>query len=135
MDTLTRQERSERMRRVKGRDTKPERRIRQLVWGLGYRYRKHCRDVPGNPDLAFIGRRRAIFVHGCFWHRHKCPSGQRSPKSRIAFWKEKFRRNVARDVFVAKQLKRAGWKSLVIWECELRKPEKIQTKIKRLLDA
>jgi DNA mismatch endonuclease (patch repair protein) len=135
MDTLTRKERSERMRRVKGRDTKPERQIRQLVWGLGYRYRKHRRDVTGNPDLAFIGRRRAIFVHGCFWHRHKCTSGQRSPKSRIAFWNEKFRRNVARDAFVAKQLKLDGWKSLVIWECELRKPEKIQTKIKRFLDA
>jgi DNA mismatch endonuclease, patch repair protein len=135
MDTLTPVERSERMRRVKGRDTKPERRLRALVWRLGYRYRKHRRDIPGNPDLAFVGRRRAIFVHGCFWHRHDCPSGRRAPKSRVAFWTKKFRQNVARDSVVAKALRRAGWKSLVVWECEIRKPEVIERKIRRFLDA
>jgi DNA mismatch endonuclease (patch repair protein) len=135
MDTLTRAERSERMRRVKARDTKPERALRKLVWALGYRYRKHRRDVPGNPDLAFVGKKRAIFLHGCFWHRHDCPSGTRSPKSRVAFWTRKFRRNVARDAIVAKCLKRAGWKTLVIWECQLRRPLTIERKIKRFLDA
>jgi DNA mismatch endonuclease (patch repair protein) len=135
MDTLTPIERSERMRRVKGRDTKPERRLRALVWRLGYHYRKHRRDIPGNPDLAFVGRKRAIFLHGCFWHRHDCPSGRRAPKSRVAFWTKKFQQNVARDTVVAKALKRAGWKSLVIWECEIRKPELIERKIRRFLDA
>lgn len=135
MDTLTPLERSERMRRVRSRDTKPEQRLRKLVWGLGYRYRKHRRDVPGNPDLAFIGRKRAIFLHGCFWHRHDCSSGRRSPKSCAAFWTEKFHRNVMRDAVVAKSLKRAGWKALVVWECELHSPPVIEQKIKRFLDA
>jgi DNA mismatch endonuclease, patch repair protein len=135
MDTLTCGERSERMRRVKSRDTKPEQALRTLVWALGYRYRKHRRDVPGNPDLAFVGRKRAIFLHGCFWHRHDCPSGRRTPKSRVMFWTEKFRRNVKRDAVVAKSLKRAGWKALVIWECELCTPPIIERKIKRFLDA
>lgn len=135
MDTLTRVERSERMRRVKSHDTKPEQMLRKLVWALGYRYRKHRRDVPGNPDLAFIGRKRAIFLHGCFWHRHNCPSGRRAPKSRVAFWTAKFRRNVARDAVVAKSLRHASWKALVIWECELRSPPAIERKVKRFLNA
>jgi DNA mismatch endonuclease, patch repair protein len=135
MDTLSRRERSERMRRVKARDTKPEKKLRKLVWSLGYRYRKHRRDIPGNPDLAFIGRKRAIFLHGCFWHRHDCPSGRRAPKSRTSFWAEKFRRNVARDAVVGKTLRKLGWKFLVIWECELRRPLIVERKIKRFLDA
>ena len=135
MDTLTPKERSERMRRVKCRDTKPELRLRRLVWGLGYRYRKHRRDVPGNPDLAFITRKRAIFLHGCFWHRHDCPSGRRAPKSRVRFWNNKFRRNVERDAVVAGLLRRAGWIALVVWECELRNPPNVQKKLKRFLDA
>ena len=135
MDTLTHIERSERMRRVKSRDTKPEQRLRKLVWGLGYRYRKHRRDIPGNPDLTFISRKRAVFLHGCFWHRHDCPSGRRAPKSRVAFWTEKFRRNTARDAVVGKTLRRVGWKSLVIWECELRSPPTVERKIRKFLDA
>jgi DNA mismatch endonuclease (patch repair protein) len=135
MDTLSPIERSERMRRVKGRDTKPERRLCALLWRLGYRYRKHRRGIPGNPDLAFVGRKRAIFVHGCFWHRHECPSGRRAPKSRVAFWTTKFQQNVKRGSIVAKDLRRAGWKSLVIWECQLRKPEIVERKIRKFLDA
>jgi DNA mismatch endonuclease (patch repair protein) len=135
MDTLSPIERSERMRRVKGRDTKPELKLRKMVWSLGYRFRKHRRDVPGNPDLAFVGRQRAIFLHGCFWHRHDCPSGQRLPKSRVTFWKEKFGRNVERDSIVAKALRRAGWRSLVIWECELKSEGSVERRIKRFLDA
>jgi DNA mismatch endonuclease (patch repair protein) len=135
MDTLTHIERSERMRRVKSRDTKPEQRLRKLVWGLGYRYRKHRRDIPGSPDLAFISRKRAVFLHGCFWHRHDCPSGRRAPKSRVAFWTEKFRRNTARDAVVGKTLRRVGWKSLVIWECELRSPPTVERRIRKFLDA
>jgi DNA mismatch endonuclease, patch repair protein len=135
MDTLSVQERSERMRRVRSRDTNPEKSLRKLVWALGYRYRKHRRDVPGHPDLAFVGRRRAIFLHGCFWHRHDCESGRRLPKSRVEFWTEKFRRNVERDAVVSKALKRAGWKFLVVWECELKRPEIVERKVRRFLDA
>src|SRR5579859_4189164 len=117
MDTLTREERSERMRRVHSKDTTPELKLRKLVWALGYRYRKHRRDVSGSPDLAFMGRRRAIFLHGCFWHRHDCAAGRRTPKSRQAFWDAKFDQNVDRDARVMRQLKVGGWCALVVWEC------------------
>ncbi|HKW49303.1 MAG TPA: very short patch repair endonuclease, partial [Gemmatimonadaceae bacterium] len=105
MDTLTPEERSERMRRVRSRDTKPELELRRLVWVLGYRYRKNRRDVIGQPDIAFIGRKRAIFLHGCFWHRHDCASGRRAPKSRQAFWSSKFEQNVERDARVKREIK------------------------------
>lgn len=135
MDTLTREERSERMRRVKSQDTKPELELRRLVWGLGYRYRKNRRDVIGHPDIAFVGGKRAIFLHGCFWHRHDCPFGCRTPKSRTAFWTAKFDRNVRRDAKVMDKLKAAGWRALVIWECELRDHSKIERRVRKFLDA
>ena len=135
MDTLTQQERSERMRRVKSRDTKPELKLRRIVWALGYRYRKNRRDVIGHPDLAFMGRKRAIFIHGCFWHRHDCPSGQRTPKSRRDFWDAKFKRNIERDALVKEQLQAAGWRALVIWECELSDRPGIERRIRKFLDA
>ena len=135
MDTLTAQERSERMRRVRSRDTRPELRLRQIVRGLGYRYRTNRRDVVGQPDLVFVSRRRVIFLHGCFWHRHNCASGRRVPKSRIDFWSAKFSRNVERDAHVRKMLRLAGWRALVVWECELRHPERVARRIQRFLDA
>ncbi len=135
MDTLTREERSERMRRVRSRDTKPELELRRLVWTLGYRYRKYRRDVIGQPDIAFIGRKRAIFLHGCFWHRHDCAYGRRTPKSRKAFWNAKFEKNVERDVRVMREIKMAGWRALVIWECELRDRPKVARRIRKFLDA
>lgn len=135
MDTLTKKERSARMRRIKSKDTKPEQALRRLVWSLGYRYRKNRSDVPGHPDLTFVGRKRAIFLHGCFWHRHSCPSGQRSPKSRTKFWNEKFDRNVARDKTVKQQLRQGGWRSLVVWECELRDGARVEKRVRKFLDA
>ena len=135
MDTLTPQERSQRMRRVKSRDTKPELELRRLVWRLGYRYRKNRRDVIGQPDLAFIGRKRAVFLHGCFWHRHDCPSGRRAPKSRTAFWNTKFERNIQRDALVMRKLKSAGWRALVIWECELNDCLRVERRVREFLDA
>lgn len=135
MDTLTREERSERMRRVRSRDTKPERALRRVVWGLGYRYRKNRRDVIGQPDIAFIARRRVIFLHGCFWHRHECPSGRRAPKSRNDFWEAKFAKNVSRDARVRHELKTTGWRVLVIWECEIRDSSRVARRIRKFLDA
>lgn len=135
MDTLTREERSERMRRVRSRDTKPELELRRLVWALGYRYRKNRRDIIGQPDVAFIGSKRAIFLHGCFWHRHDCASGRRVPKSRKAFWSAKFDENVERDARVRRDMKAAGWRALVIWECELRDLAKVARRISKFLDA
>jgi DNA mismatch endonuclease, patch repair protein len=135
MDTLSPSERSERMSRVRSRDTKPERELRRLVWGLGYRYRKNRRDVVGHPDLAFVGRKRAIFLHGCFWHRHDCPAGRRAPKSRTEFWNGKFEANVRRDAIVRQQLSERGWKALVIWECELRDLTLVERRVTKFLDA
>lgn len=134
-DTLTPEQRSERMSRIRCRDTKPELKLRALVWRLGHRYRKNQASIIGKPDIAFIGRKRAIFLHGCFWHRHDCASGRREPKSRLDFWWPKFQRNVERDVEVREQLTTAGWRSLVVWECELRDPQAVQDRVREFLDA
>jgi DNA mismatch endonuclease, patch repair protein len=135
MDTLTPMQRSERMGRVRSRDTKPELKLRKLVWHLGHRYRKNKKSVIGKPDLAFVGRKRAIFLHGCFWHRHDCRSGRREPKSRLDFWRSKFQRNVARDAEVREQLTGAGWRSLIVWECELRDQTAVENRVREFLDA
>jgi DNA mismatch endonuclease (patch repair protein) len=135
MDTLTPQQRSARMRLVKSRDTKPELQLRRIVWGLGYRYRANRRDVTGHPDIAFVGRKRAIFLHGCFWHRHDCASGRRAPRSRLNFWLHKFERNVKRDAAVMAELKSTGWRALVIWECELINRSRVERRIRKFLDA
>lgn len=135
MDTLTPQERSARMRLVKSCDTKPELKLQQVVRDLGYRHRKSQTTVIGKPDMVFATRRRAIFIHGCFWHRHDCQSGRRIPKSRVKFWAAKFERNVQRDKYVIKQLRSGGWHALVIWECELKDCNKVGRRIRRFLDA
>jgi DNA mismatch endonuclease (patch repair protein) len=123
-DTLTRAERSERMSRVKGRDTGPEWAVRRLVHGLGYRYRLHRKDLPGCPDLVFPSRRKVIFVHGCFWHRHPDPACKfaRLPKSRLEFWVPKLERNRARDLHSQARLIDMGWQIMIVWECEVGKP-------------
>ena len=135
MDTLTPTQRSERMGRVRNRNTKPELLIRRLVHGMGYRYRLHRRDLPGTPDLVFPGRRKVIFVHGCFWHRHPDPSCKlaRLPKSKHDFWIPKLERNRERDVDNEQQLRALGWDVLSIWECQLSRPEELRTRIQEFL--
>lgn len=118
MDTLTVPERSERMARIRSKDTKPEMIVRRSVHQLGYRYRLHGRDLPGVPDLVFRSRKRVIFVHGCFWHAHSRCTVANLPKSRRLFWKNKFKRNKLRDRANEKLLRQTGWDVLVIWECE-----------------
>lgn len=108
------------MARVRSRDTKPELLIRRLLTQLGYRYRLHRSDLPGKPDIAFIGRRRAIFVHGCFWHGHDCARGSRAPKTNADYWRVKIARNRARDAAAIAALDAIGWRSLAVWECSLR---------------
>lgn len=135
MDTLSPAQRSERMRRVKGKDTRPELRVRRLAHGLGYRFRLHRADLPGRPDLAFIGRRKVVFVHGCFWHRHDCAAGRRLPKSRVEFWSAKLEANAARDAATDARLIHEGWRSLVIWECESRDDDHIKSRLREFLDA
>lgn len=117
--------RSEVMSRVKGKDTKPEMRVRLFLHHSGLRFRLHDRELPGKPDIVFLSKRCVIFVHGCFWHRHPgCPS-TRTPKSRIEFWEKKFIENVERDARVRQELEAAGWRVVVVWECETKIPERL----------
>lgn len=106
------------MGRIQSRDTAPELAVRRLAHRLGYRFRLHRRDLPGSPDLVFPSRRKAVFVHGCFWHRHSGCRLAYEPKSNVDFWSAKFRKNVERDIRVKGELERMGWDVLVIWECE-----------------
>jgi DNA mismatch endonuclease (patch repair protein) len=135
-DTLTPAERSERMGRVRGKDTKPEMLVRRLVHGMGYRYRLHKHDLPGCPDLVFSRLRKVIFVHGCFWHRHPDPACRlaRMPKSRLDFWSAKLEGNRLRDEKNQSTLLVMGWRFLVIWECEVRDMQNITKKIKSFLE-
>src|SRR5262249_55877385 len=112
--------RSEVMRRVRGRDTRPELKVRRLITRMGLRYRLHRKDLPGKPDLVFAGRRVALFVHGCFWHGHDCARGARQPKANADYWLKKIARNRARDAEVQQRLADAGWRPVVVWECELK---------------
>ena len=134
-DTLTSKERSERMRRVRGADTKPEKLVRRLVHGMGYRYRLHRRDLPGTPDLVFTTRRKVIFVHGCFWHRHPdpdCPLA-RLPKSRLEFWKPKLEGNREREMKNQERLAELEWDVLEIWECQLRDTDGLRSRVREFL--
>lgn len=134
MDILTPAERSERMSRVRSKDTKPEMAVRRLVHSLGYRYRLHARDLPGNPDMVFRPRRKVIFVHGCFWHRHKGCSNTTTPRSRFRFWQDKFDYNLRRDARNRRKLQEEGWSVLVIWECQVGDVDKLTERLKRFLD-
>lgn len=111
-------QRSAIMRAVKSKDTKPEMIVRRLVHGMGYRYRLHGPGLSGKPDLVFAGRRKVIFVHGCFWHGHDCPRGARTPKANREYWEAKIARNVQRDAADVTALLKEGWQVMPIWECE-----------------
>ena len=130
-DTLTPSERSKRMSLVRSKDTKPELTVRRLVHNSGFRYRLHGKGLPGKPDLVFAGRHKVIFVHGCFWHRHlkRSCSLARLPKSRLDFWQPKLEQNRVRDKQKQAMLRRLGWRVFVVWECELKAPDKLESKI------
>jgi DNA mismatch endonuclease (patch repair protein) len=137
MDTLTPEQRSERMGRVRNKDTKPELKVRRLLHRMGYRYRLHAGDIPGRPDVVFRRKRKAIFVHGCFWHRHPdpaCPLA-RTPKSRHDFWSAKFAANVARDARVTDELSQLGWDAFTVWECQLRDTGDLERRLREFLGA
>lgn len=131
-DFLSPEERSERMARIKGKDTRPEVALRKVLHGLGLRYRLSGAGLPGRPDLVFPRYKAVIFVNGCFWHRHAGCSIATTPKSNTAFWLEKFEKNVARDAQVAEVLKELGWRVFVAWECELGSAKKAQATGERL---
>ncbi|MFP4519095.1 MAG: very short patch repair endonuclease [Oceanicaulis sp.] len=132
-DVFTPEERSRVMARVKARDTRPELKVRKLAHALGYRFRLHRKDLPGTPDLAFPGRRKVIFVHGCFWHGHDCARGSRKPKTRAAYWAAKIARNRERDARTCAALAELGWESLTLWECELKDIDALAARLKRFL--
>ncbi len=132
-DKLSRERRSANMRAVQGKDTVPEMVVRRIIHRMGYRYRLHSPDLPGKPDLVFSSRRKAIFVHGCFWHRHKgCPRAG-EPKSNIDFWRVKLDRNATRDAEQLKSLRKIGWRSLVVWQCELKNERRLAAKLRSFL--
>jgi DNA mismatch endonuclease (patch repair protein) len=120
MDTLTPRERSARMALVRSKDTKPELLVRRITHRAGYRFRLHRADLPGRPDLVFPAREKVIFVHGCFWHGHDCPRGNRLPKGNRPYWTTKLKHNRDRDLTQRAALAAAGWDVLVVWECETR---------------
>lgn len=135
MDTLTTAERSERMSRVRSKDTKPEITVRSIVHRMGYRYRLHDRSLPGSPDLVFPRRGKIIFVHGCFWHRHGTNCGYtRWPKSKLDFWKPKLQQNHQRDKIVRRELRKLGWRVLVVWECQLKKSNVLAGRLRGFLE-
>src|SRR5258706_2326512 len=134
MDKIHPERRSENMRRIRSAGTKPELVVRSLLHKLGYRFRLHCVDLPGRPDIVFPSRHRAIFVHGCFWHQHRGCIDGRIPKSNSEYWREKLLRNKTRDAINRQRLGRMGWQTLVIWECKARDEAWLTRQLKKFLD-
>lgn len=128
MDTRTPEQRRRIMQSVKQKNTKPELVVRQVLHRLGYRFRLHRKNLPGRPDIVLPRHRKAIFVHGCFWHWHGCPKGQ-LPKSRLDYWLPKLEGNVKRDRTKIEQLESLGWDVLVVWQCETRDLEELAVRL------
>lgn len=122
------------MQSVKTRDTGPELAVRRMLWHLGYRYRLNAKDLPGRPDIVFRSRMKAIFVHGCFWHGHRCRKG-RAPKSRLDYWKPKLKNNRKRDALQVRKLQLSGWSVLTIWQCEMNDTEALCSKLVSFLEG
>jgi DNA mismatch endonuclease (patch repair protein) len=132
-DVLTVEQRSYNMSQIRGVHTQPELRVRRLLHGLGLRYRLHGKGLPGKPDLVFAGARAVLFVHGCFWHMHRCKYGKPAPATNVSFWAEKRRGNVARDKRNRAALRAEGWRVFEVWECDTRDEEKILAKLAPLI--
>ena len=130
-DHISRARRSENMRAIGSKNTYPEMKVRSVAHSLGLRFRLHRKDLPGSPDLFFPKRKTVLFVHGCFWHRHEgCPRAT-TPKTNTDYWNGKFARNVERDAANRRKLEEAGWKVLIIWECETKNDEFIEAFIRK----
>jgi len=121
------------MRAVKGENTAPEMMVRRLVHGMGFRFRLHRKDLPGKPDIVFPRLHKAVFVNGCFWHGHGCTRGARAPKANAQYWRTKIARNSLRDAANIAALEANGWRAEVIWECELKEPMQVKTRLGRFL--
>ena len=134
MDRVNKSTRSKIMASVGTRNTGAEKAVRSIVHGLGYRYSLNRDDLPGKPDLVFVSRHKVIFVHGCFWHGHSCRYG-RLPKSRLAYWKPKVAANKARDSKQASRLRKAGWSVMIVWQCQLKKNDALEGRIRSFLNG
>ena len=132
MDTLTKERRSWNMSRIRGKNTTPERLARSLLHRMGYRFRLHVKALPGTPDIVLPKHKVVIFVHGCFWHRHKGCKNCSTPSSNRAFWLRKFRGNTRRDASHQEALRKLGWRSFVLWECEVSDADVLRTRLERL---
>jgi DNA mismatch endonuclease (patch repair protein) len=130
MDILTKEKRSWNMSRIRAKDTKPELTVRSYLHRRGFRYRLHVKDLPGKPDIVLPKYRTVVFVHGCFWHRHKGCKYAYTPKSKKEFWERKFKENVKRFSKVTKELSKSGWNVVVIWECEVNIEQNVEKYIK-----
>lgn len=130
-DTISKVRRSENMRRIRSQDMKPEMLVRKLSHRLGYRHRLHGKKLPGKPDLVYPGRRKVIFVHGCFWHQHGDPECKiaRRPRSNREYWDPKLDRNMERDLQNQARLREMGWDYLIVWECEARAAQREGTEV------
>lgn len=122
------------MRAVKSKNTQPELAVRRILRAAGFHYRLYGHSLPGRPDVFFATRKKAIFIHGCFWHGHSCARGARIPKTNVAYWRAKIARNQARDKTVRKALNRIGWSTMAIWECQLKNEEKLYARLRRFLE-
>jgi len=134
IDPLTPEQRRYTMASVHSKHTKPEMKVRSLVHGMGYRYRLHRKDLPGKPDLVFAGRKKVIFVHGCFWHGHDCKAGRKRPKTNSEYWLRKLGRNKERDVANQIALHELGWRVLILWECQLKDMDVVAERVRLFLD-
>lgn len=133
MDVHDSTTRSYNMSQIKGKDTRPEIVLRKALWAEGYRYRLHYKKLPGKPDIVFPGRKKAIFINGCFWHKHDCQYFK-WPKSNVQFWKDKINQNVTRDEKNYNDLVASGWKYLIVWECEIKKKKLLSDTIADIID-
>jgi DNA mismatch endonuclease (patch repair protein) len=131
-DIMSPAKRSALMARIRGRNTGPETAVRRLLHAMGYRFRLHARDLPGRPDIVFRSRRILLFVHGCFWHRHDCGLAY-TPKTRRDFWQRKFDGNVRRDRWTRDELETAGWRVIIVWECQLDDPTALADRLAKEL--
>jgi DNA mismatch endonuclease (patch repair protein) len=133
-DRLTPERRSWNMSRIKGRNTRPEKLVRSLLHSMGYRFRLHATKLPGRPDVLLPKYNTAIFVHGCYWHRHQGCTYAYTPKTRVDFWQRKFDENVGRDKQTLKSLRKLGWRVLVVWECQITNHKMLATRLSRFLE-
>jgi len=133
-DVFTPEKRRSIMATVHGRNTSPEKRVRSMLHKLGYRFRLHATSLPGRPDIVLPRYRKVVFVHGCFWHQHPGCSRASTPTTNREFWLAKLQGNVARDLLVQQQLKEVGWQFMVVWECELRRPQDVEDRLRQFLN-